>query len=93
MTHRQTTPKQWLILDNRIDPEHWQTLRKLSRGSGVLVLQSFGAMDNRYLRRLSRARRLTIVVETPRSARRVHNSRELTRALLKRTPLILLSPL
>ena len=93
MTRRQTTPKQWLILDNRIDPEHWQTLRKLPRGSGVLVLRSLDAVDNRSLRSLSRARHLTIVVETPRSARRVHSSRELTRALLKRTPLILLSPL
>jgi thiamine-phosphate pyrophosphorylase len=47
----------------------------------------------RGLRLLARERKLEIVIEGPRSARRVHNVRELRAAMLQRTPLILLSPL
>jgi thiamine-phosphate pyrophosphorylase len=47
----------------------------------------------RKLRRVARTRALTIVDEAGGTATRVHNLRELRRALLARTPMILLSPL
>jgi thiamine-phosphate pyrophosphorylase len=45
------------------------------------------------LRMEARRRGLTVVVEGSGRAERVHNPRELTRASLARTPMILLSPL
>jgi len=92
VTRRQTTPEQWLIVD-RSSSNLWRALGKLSRGSGVLVLRELGRNDNARLRRLARLRALTAVTESPRTADRVHNLRELRLALLRRTPLILLSPI
>jgi thiamine-phosphate pyrophosphorylase len=45
------------------------------------------------LRLFARSRGLSIVIEGTNSAARVHNLKELRRALLKRVPMILLSPL
>ena len=93
MTRRQTTPEQWLILNEEIDPTRWRALRRLPRATGVLVLRDLETGDKRRLRYLARARSLTFVVETPLRASRVHNSRELGNALLRRLPLIFLSPI
>ena len=89
MTRRQTVPKQWLILAD-IDIE---AVRRLRRGSGVLVIAKLAAGERRQLRRLAANRGLAMIVEDRRSAARVHGVRELRSALLNRVPLILLSPI
>jgi thiamine-phosphate pyrophosphorylase len=93
VTCRQTMPEQWLIVNDTIDPCGWRALRKLARGSGVLVLNRLKVSESRRLRNLARARALTIVIEAPRATSRVHNARELRNALLRRAPMILLSPM
>jgi thiamine-phosphate pyrophosphorylase len=92
MTRRQSLPKQWLIVDRGLNAATWTTMRRLPRGSGVLVIGAVPAKDGRRLRVMARRLQLTIVLEHRRSAARVHNQRELTRALLRRAPLILVSP-
>ena len=59
----------------------------------MLLFLAPSAQASRRLRQLARQKELTVVAETPRSAARVHNVRELRRALLNRAPLVLLSPL
>ena len=92
MTCRQT-PETWLILNDKLGPAQCRAVQKLPRGAGVLVLRKLRSVESRRLRYLARGRGLTIVVETPRTARRVHNARELRDALLRRTPSILVSPM
>ncbi len=99
MKRRQTRmPRQWLIADAWIDVELWSAVRKMPRGSGALVLfHDIAAQERlrllRGLRRIGRTKGLIIVDEADGTAARVHNLRELRRALLVRTPMILLSPL
>jgi thiamine-phosphate pyrophosphorylase len=93
MTRRQTVPEQWLIIDRAPGRAIWPSLRRLPRGEGVLLLQALGSSEGRHLLRLARSRSLTVVTEAPRTAARVHNMRELRSALLRRTPLVLLSPI
>jgi thiamine-phosphate pyrophosphorylase len=90
MRRRQTIPSQWLIVTDRL---FWRAAKRLPRGSGILLLDLLPASAMRRLRLLAAQRDLTIVIEGPGSAARVHNSRELRSAMLRRTPLILLSPL
>jgi thiamine-phosphate pyrophosphorylase len=85
-------PEQWFVA-NAGGPGLWATIRKLPRGSGVLVLGWMSSSELRRLRHLDRLRGLTMVTEQPRAAARVHELRELRQALLRRTPLILLSPI
>ena len=92
MTRRQTVPEQWLILDRPPDDSTWPVLRRLPRGSGVLLLLHPGAAAHRRLRNLAGLRNFTIVTEG-RGAARVHNVRELRQALLAHKRLLLLSPL
>lgn len=92
MTRRQTAPQQWLILDRSPGERQWARLRRLPRGTGILLLVRPGATERRRLRSLANLRELSIAVEGPR-AMRVHNVRELRQALLRRMPLILLSPI
>ncbi len=95
---RQTAlPRQWLIADERLGNELWPAVRKLRPGSGVILLfhglpRRERAAMLRQLRRSAPARRLTLVDEAAGGAARVHDVRELRRALLARTPLVLLSP-
>ena len=99
MTRRQTSvPRQWLIADERIGEELWPAVRRLPKGSGVLVLYRAMAKGRRArllarLRAAGRARGLVIADEAAGEAARVHDSAELRRAGLDRVPLILLSPL
>jgi thiamine-phosphate pyrophosphorylase len=93
MTRRQTKPRQWLIADERMGEELWAALRMLPRGSGILVLRALAPREARRLRRLATLRGLAVVTERPRTAARVHNIRELTRALIQRPALVLLSPM
>jgi thiamine-phosphate pyrophosphorylase len=90
MRRRQTVPLQWLII---ADPDDLRVVRRLPLGSGILLLRSLPASRMRRLRQLAEQRDLTIAIEKPGIATRVHNCRELRSAMLKRTPLILLSPL
>jgi len=99
MSHRQTEiSSEWLILDARLGDSWWGAVRKLPRGTGVLVLRhELSARDRRkllgLLRPIATARRLRVIDEGARSAVRVHNARELRLALTARVPLILLSPI
>jgi thiamine-phosphate pyrophosphorylase len=98
MKRRQTSmPRQWLIVDERLGGQLWNAVKRLPRSSGVLVLvHNLSAGERqRLIRRLRRQavlKSLILVTETDGAAR-VHNRSELGRALLARTPLILLSPL
>ena len=89
MRRRQTVPRQWLIIAETTD---LSKARRLSRGSGVLLLEPLSAGDMRRLRQLAGHRGLT-VIRDGREAARVHDIRELRHALLARTPFILLSPI
>lgn len=94
MKARQTIPRQWLIV--REDDELGLLLRcarKLPVGSGILLLAKLRPSAGRRLHYLAMTRAITLAVEKPRTAARVHNLRELTRARLQRATLILISPL
>ena len=93
MGRRQTITAQWLIVDSALDEAGKHALRRLPRGSGVLVIAKLGAGDRRHLRRLAALRSLVVVTEGRNGAARVHDLRELRAALLRRTPMILLSPM
>jgi thiamine-phosphate pyrophosphorylase len=93
MTRRQTDPERWLIVASALREQDWPTIRRLPRGSGVLLLRKLGAIERRRLRHLAKLHDLSIAVEGRRVAARVHNIRELRYALLWRTQLILLSPI
>lgn len=99
MKRRQTSiPRQWLIADTPLSNELWGAARKLPSGSGVLVLgRDLPKGDRnkllRRLRHLSRSKHLAVMDEANGTAARVHNIRELRRALLARMPLVLLSPI
>ena len=99
MKRRQTSvPSQWLIADDRTCGHLWRALRRLPRGSGILLLHRGMPKRERArliakLRRIARQRGHVIVDEAVGEAARVHDSRELRRAGLRRTPLLFLSPL
>jgi thiamine-phosphate pyrophosphorylase len=93
MSRSQSDPRQWLIIDRAIDWRLHAVLRRVPLDSGVLLLRRPHASELRHLRQLARLRRLRLVTEAPRTATRVHDVGELRRALLERTPVILLSPI
>ena len=89
MRRRQTSlPRGWFILDSGSGAEMRAALRRFPRGTGLLILS-----ESAEVRRLARIRGLPIISEPDGSAVRVHDARELRRALLRRTPWILLSPI
>ena len=93
MKPRQSAPDRWLIVNTTVDAAKWRAIRRLPRGSGVLLLRSLPPNELRRLRQLASLRRLTIVDEAPRTSARVHDVHELTRALLRHPPLVMVSPL
>jgi thiamine-phosphate pyrophosphorylase len=93
MKPRQSAPKSWLILDPADETGLRATLLSLPAGTGVLLLNRLFSRDMRWLRHRALQRHLTIVAEGNATAVRVHNARELRRALLMRVPLVLLSPI
>jgi thiamine-phosphate pyrophosphorylase len=93
MTRRQTAPERWLIVASAPGEQDWSAIRRLPRRSGVLLLRKLCANERRRLRHLAKLHNLSIAVEGRQGAARVHNLCELRRALLRRTPLILLSPI
>ena len=89
MRRRQTSlPRAWFILDAVAGADVRATLCRLPRGTGLLILS-----ESAEVRRLARIRGLPIISEADESAVRVHDARELRRAMLRRTPWILLSPI
>jgi thiamine-phosphate pyrophosphorylase len=90
---RQTLPSEWLIVDRQPTAELWRCVRRLPRGTGILLLCELAAPARRRLRSLASARDLTVAEEAGGGAARVHNMRELRGAMLRRPPLVLLSPL
>lgn len=97
MGSRQSLPAVWLITDERL-AELPRRLRALPRGSGVIVRHhGLAPAERRRLlrevRRIAAVRDLTVVDEASGAVARVHGAGELRRALLRRTPLILLSPM
>lgn len=98
MKRRQTSsPQQWLIVRSDLS-ELPKAIRRLPRGSGVLIVEAERRGGGRKrltprARQLARTRDIQIRIETRRGVRRVHNVRELRRALLHRVPMILLSPI
>jgi thiamine-phosphate pyrophosphorylase len=91
MRPSQTIPQQWLIVATQADSI--AAARRLPMHSGILLLAPLPASQMRQLRHLARARGLLVVREEPRTAARVHDLRELKRAMLRRNPIIMLSPL
>jgi thiamine-phosphate pyrophosphorylase len=89
MRRHQTATKQWLIVCDADDRAGIESAGRLRAGAGVILL---GPLAPREVRSL-RSRGLALVAEHPRDVARVHCQRELTRALLARTPVILLSPI
>lgn len=93
MLRRQRTPSRWLIIDRALTPDLTRAARNLPPGSGILLIGELGTGELARLRRIARQRSLCIVKERPGIAARVHSQRELTRAQLHRTLLILVSPI
>lgn len=93
MRRRQTIPRRWLVVNGDLDRQAWYALRRQPVGSGVLLLRRPNASTAQQIGNLARLRSLTVVTETPMRAARVHNLRELMRALLRRTPIVFLSPM
>jgi thiamine-phosphate pyrophosphorylase len=92
MRPRQSTPESWLIIDPAEEKDFRTSLPRLPAGTGILLLNPLPRGDMRWLRHRARQRQLT-VVEANAGAMRVHNARELRRALLARASLVLLSPI
>ena len=93
MTHRQSVPGQWLIIDGEPGQNEWDALSNLARLSGVILLEPLGRKGQRPLSRFAKAHGLTLIVERRGTVARVHNQPELTQALLRRTRIILVSPI
>ena len=99
MKRRQSSiPRQWLVADERLGDRLWSALRRLPRGSGVLILYlDLPDRERRRLiarlRRAAKARGLILADEAKGEAARVHHLGELRRAGLAGRPLILLSPM
>lgn len=93
MTRRQSNPGQWLIIDRQPGREQWEALSNLVRGSGVILLEPVERKSRRRLVRFANARGLELFFECPRTVARIHNQSELTRALLRRAGLVLVSPI
>ena len=81
-------PERWFIVDGLVDG---RALAKFPRLTGLLLLNG-GRADAR-LRTMARTRGLVVAEETRGEAVRVHDMAELRRAVLARTPMILLSPI
>lgn len=93
MRRRQSIPRQWLIANCDLDRQFWLVLRTLPRGSGVLLLDRPRGSTLRRLHNRARLSHLRIVADTPTQVARVHNLPELRQALLRRTAVVLLSPM
>jgi thiamine-phosphate pyrophosphorylase len=90
---RQTIARQWLIIAKSPDRTPISRAERLPRGSGVLLLEQLERGDMLRLRLAAHRRNLVIVQEGRGAAARVHGLSELRDAMIRRTPLLFLSPL
>lgn len=93
MHRRQTNPQQWLIVNGGLDGKLGEVLSRLPRGTGILLLQRLPRDELRRLIIMARLRRHPLADETRGRSARIHSVRELTRALIRRPTLVLLSPM
>jgi len=98
MKRRQPLPSRWFVADERTGRRLWPGLRAIRPGGGVLILYRDLPKRERAvllakLRRAARQRRLALADEEAGEAARVHDLAELRQALLRRTPLLFLSPM
>lgn len=90
MTPRQTLPERLLIVTG---PEVTVDLRQLPRDCGLLILPDVARRRRILLKREARRRGLILLEELTGAPVRVHNMGELRRALGRRSPVILISPI
>ena len=93
MPRRQIMPAQWLVFDAQAGCALINAIRQIPRRSGILLLQKPGSKDFRRVRHLAGLRGLMLVEEQTREAFRVHNMRELRKALQKPNSLLFVSPI
>lgn len=93
MRRRQTGPEQWLIVNGPVDRRDWDVFRRLPYGSGIVLIHRPSAQLERHLRWMATQRGFTLAREARGKTIRVHNAKELTRALVRRPLLVLLSPI
>ena len=91
-------PTAWLLTDERQGEQLWTVLRRLPRGSGVIVRHhSLGSAERRWLirrvRQLAAGRGMVVLDDQADKIARVHDVRELRRALLAKPLLLFVSPL
>ena len=89
MPRRQTMPERWLLVTEKNREDLLALARKLPLGSGMFLLVPVSPSVMRRLRLLARSRQLDVRED---GAARVHNLRELRRALSRGIELIMLSP-
>lgn len=93
-----TLPTAWLLTDERLGADLWPLLRRLSRGSGVVVRHhALPPLERRRLlqriRRLGALRGFAVLDDLSDQIARVHDARELRLALVRQPDLLFLSPL
>lgn len=91
-------PTAWLLTDERMGADLWRALRRLPRGSGVIVRHmTLPRLERRRLlqriRHLGATRGWTVLDDSAGRIARVHHVRELRSALLRKPDLLFLSPL
>ena len=90
MTGRQTLPERWFIVTGS---EALPNVRRLPRDCGLLLLPEVSPRLRLELRRMARRTGSVLLEEKAGAPFRVHNMRELRRALSPRSPIILISPI
>ena len=93
MPRRQIMPAQWLVVDGLAGSALIKAIRAIPRASGILFLRKPESKDFRRVRHLARLHGLTLVEEQTRGASRVHNMREVRKALQKQDSLLFVSPI
>ena len=86
---RRHLPEAWLFADERLGDRLWEVLNRLPRGTGVVITGS--GKDVQAVRRLARRRGLAVAEERRAQADRVHDMRELRRALGRGVPVLFIS--
>lgn len=93
MPRRQTEiPETWLVIGDRLGADVWPALRRLPRGSGILLVDPLPKNDERCLHRIARALG-DVMLRDGEEAVRVHNPTEIARARLGGAQVLLVSPL
>lgn len=90
MTRRQTLPERWFIVTGS---EALPNLRRFPRDCGLLLLPGISLQLRLELKRVTRRSGSILLEEKANAPFRVHDMRELRRALDQRLPIILISPI